>query len=412
MKSSVGLIIGLSVGFVIGSLLAAGAVLFCLYFYSRRRGGKWKIRTTSGLPFRDNVVDASSTLSNSTSAQGSPKDNIKKKDLVSFSGALKYSYKDLKKATGNFTTIIGEGAFGKVYDASLPSGERFAVKELSEGSKQGEQEFQTEVMLLGRLHHRNLVNLMGYCSEKGKKMLVYSYMSNGSLASHLYNGHKPLGWNMRICIALDVAKGMEYLHDGANPPVVHRDIKSSNILLDDSMGARVSDFGLSKEEMGKQKVTKIRGTYGYLDPEYMLTKKFNKKSDVYSFGVLLFELITARNPQQGLMEYVELASMNSEEAGWEEIVDPHLDGNYDVCELNELAALALSCVDSLPKKRPTMRQIVLVLSNMDQRMKYHCHHRHHREFSLTTLDSENTEPDANNEIAISVNNHQIQIHSC
>ncbi|MBA0676118.1 hypothetical protein Goari_017624, partial [Gossypium aridum] len=212
------------------------------------------------------------------------------------------------------------------------TGETVAVKVLATDSKQGEKEFQTEVMLLGRLHHRNLVNLVGYCAEKGQHMLVYVYMSKGSLASHLYSENlELLSWNLRVYIALDVARGLEYLHDGAAPPVIHRDIKSSNILLDQSMRARVADFGLSREEMVDKHAANIRGTFGYLDPEYISTRTFTKKSDVYSFGVLLFELIAGRNPLQGLMEYVELAAMSTEgKVGWEEIVDSRLDGKFDL----------------------------------------------------------------------------------
>ncbi|MBA0752190.1 hypothetical protein Gogos_001050 [Gossypium gossypioides] len=251
----------------------------------------------------------------------------------------------------------------------MSTGETVAVKVLATDSKQGEKEFQTEVamvMLLGRLHHRNLVNLVGYCAAKGQHMLVYVYMSKGSLASHLYSeNHEPLSWNLRVYIALDVARGLEYLHDGAVPPVIHRDIKSSNILLDQSMRARVADFGLSREEMVDKHAANIRGTFGYLDPEYISTRTFTKKSDVYSFGVLLFELIAGRNPLQGLMEYVELAAMSTEEKdGWEEIADSRLDGKFDVQELNEVAALAYNCVNRVPKKRPSMRDIVQVLTRI------------------------------------------------
>ncbi|CAN1789572.1 Calcium/calmodulin-regulated receptor-like kinase 1 [Linum perenne] len=279
---------------------------------------------------------------------------------------LNHQCRDLQRATGNFTTVIGQGAFGSVYKAQMPTGETVAVKVLATDSKQGEKEFHTEVMLLGRLHHRNLVNLVGYCSEKGRHILIYVYMSKGSLSSHLYSENlEPLNWDVRVNIALDVARGLEYLHDGAVPPVIHRDIKSSNILLDRSMRARVADFGLSREEMVDRHAANLRGTFGYLDPEYISTRIFTKKSDVYSYGVLLFEIIACRNPQQGLMEYVELAAMNTEgKVGWEEMVDSRLEGKFDVNELNEVAALAYKCINRVPKKRPSMRDIVQVLSRM------------------------------------------------
>lgn len=393
-----GLIIGVSIGVVIGVLLAISG-FFCIRYHRRRlQIGNSSSRRTATIPIRANGADSCTILSDSTVGPDSPVksgrngssfwlEGFKKSNVVSMSGIPEYSYKDLQKATYNFTTLIGQGAFGPVYKAQMSTGETVAVKVLATDSKQGEKEFQTEVKLLGRLHHRNLVNLIGYCAEKGQHMLIYVYMSKGSLASHLYSEkHEPLSWDLRVLIALDVARGLEYLHDGAVPPVIHRDIKSSNILLDQSMRARVADFGLSREEMVDKHAANIRGTFGYLDPEYISTRNFTKKSDVYSFGVLLFELIAGRNPQQGLMEYVELAAMNTEgKVGWEEIVDSHLNGNVHMQELNEVAALAYKCVNRAPKKRPSMRDIVQVLSRM-LKMR---HNRNHMK-SLSSVTDEVT----------------------
>ncbi|KAK9269214.1 hypothetical protein L1049_000984 [Liquidambar formosana] len=337
---SSGLIIGISIGVVIGVLLAIFA-LFCIRYHRKRSQiGSSSSRRAATIPIRANGANSCTILSDSTIGPDSPKtsgrngslwlDGFKRSGVVSASGIPEYSYKDLQKATYNFTTLIGQGAFGPVYKAQMSTGETVAVKVLATDSKQGEKEFQTEVMLLGRLHHRNLVNLVGYCAEKSQHMLIYVYMSKGSLASHLYSEkQEPLNWDLRVCIALDVARGLEYLHDGAIPPVVHRDIKSSNILLDESMRARVADFGLSREEMVNKHASNIRGTFGYLDPEYVSTRAFTKKSDVYSFGVLLFELIAGRNPQQGLMEYIELAAIEYRGwSGWErKLWTPVLKGN-------------------------------------------------------------------------------------
>ncbi|CAL5390559.1 unnamed protein product [Camellia sinensis] len=437
---SSGLIIGISIGVVIGLLLAIFA-LFCFRYHRKRSQiGNSSSRRAAAIPIRANGADSCTALSDSSVGTESPKTSqqngmplwlgvgLKKANVVSASGILEYTYKDLQKATSNFTTLIGQGAFGPVYKAQMVTGETVAVKVLATDSKQGAKEFQTEpgwtraaaglvmpsiettlslligprvceleitvackacrgshrrVMLLGRLHHRNLVNLVGYCAEKGQHMLIYVYMTKGSLASHLYSEKlEPLSWDLRIQIAVDVARALEYLHDGAVPPVIHRDIKSSNILLDQSMRARVADFGLSREEMVDKHASNIRGTFGYLDPEYISTRAFTKKSDVYSFGVLLFELVAARNPQQGLMEYVELAAMNTEgKVGWEEMVDSRLDGKFDVQELNDMAALAYKCVNRAPRKRPSMRDIVQMLSRIPKLR----HNKKHHEHSFSTM---------------------------
>ncbi|XP_061341800.1 calcium/calmodulin-regulated receptor-like kinase 1 [Gastrolobium bilobum] len=393
-EESTGLIIGISIGLVIGVVLAISALLCLRYHRKRSQIGNSSSRRAATIPIRANGADSCTILSDSTLGPESPVrssrngmsfwlDGFKKSNMVSASGIPEYSYKDLQKATYNFTTLIGQGAFGPVYKAQMSTGETVAVKVLATNSKQGEKEFHTEVMLLGRLHHRNLVNLVGYCAEKGQHMLVYVYMSKGSLASHLYSEENgALGWDLRVHIALDVARGVEYLHDGAVPPVIHRDIKSANILLDQSMRARVADFGLSREEM-VDKHAAIRGTFGYLDPEYISSGTFTKKSDVYSFGVLLFELIAGRNPQQGLMEYVELAAMNTEgKNGWEEIIDSRLEGKCDFQELNEVAALAYKCINRAPRKRPSMRDIVQVLTRI-LKSRHHRNHHHKKSLSAT-----------------------------
>ncbi|XP_059646220.1 calcium/calmodulin-regulated receptor-like kinase 1 [Cornus florida] len=412
---SSGLIIGISIGVVIGVLLAIFA-LFCIRCHRKRSQiGNSSSRRAATIPIRANGADSCTILSDSSVGTESPKTSgqngislwiggLKRANVVSASGILEYSYKDLQKATYNFTTLVGQGAFGPVYRAQMSTGETVAVKVLATDSKQGEKEFQTEVTLLGRLHHRNLVNLVGYCAEKSQHMLIYVYMSKGSVASHLYSeNHEPLSWDLRVQIALDVARGLEYLHDGAVPPVIHRDIKSSNILLDQSMRARVADFGLSREEMVNKHVSNIRGTFGYLDPEYISTRAFTKKSDVYSFGVLLFELIAGRNPQQGLMEYVELAALNSEgKVGWEEIVDSRLDGKFDVQELDDIAALAYKCINRAPRKRPSMRDIVQVLSRI---LKVKHNRKHHKPSLSSTAEEFSIDVDQQ-ENRISVTEHQ------
>lgn len=285
---------------------------------------------------------------------------------TSVSGIPNYLYKDIQKATQNFTTILGEGSFGLVYKATMPAGGVFAVKVLASNSRQGEKEFQTEVSLLGRLHHRNLVNLVGYCVDKGQYMLVYEYMSNGSLEKLLHSEEDTLTWDERLQIALDISHGIEYLHEGAVPPVVHRDLKSANILLDHSMSAKVADFGLSKEEVFDGRKSSLKGTYGYMDPAYISTSKSSLKSDIYSLGVIFFELITAIHPQQNLMDYVNLAMMDPD-GGVDEILDKRIFGKCNPEEVKNLAKIAFRCLHKTPRKRPGSGEISQAVVKIKQR---------------------------------------------
>lgn len=374
-------IIGVCVGVAVGILLASLA-FFGIRWYRRRAHLRKCANDSSAstLPIRRNGVDTSNILSESFPnsvtvkvstypAKTSPLSKWNKngkEQLASASGLPRYSYKDIQKATKNFTTILGQGSFGPVYKATMPAGEVVAVKALASDSKQGEKEFQTEVSLLGRLHHRNLVNLVGYCVDKGQRMLIYEYMSNGSLASFLYNEEKhALTWEERLQIALDISHGIEYLHDGAVPPVIHRDLKSANILLDHLIRAKVADFGLSKEEVYDGRNSGLKGTYGYIDPVYISTNKFTMKSDIYSFGIILFELITAIHPHQNLLEYVNLAAMSSD--GIDEILDKELVGECDPEEVRSLAQIAHRCLHKTSRKRPSIGEVSQAITKLKQR---------------------------------------------
>ncbi|XP_020590723.1 calcium/calmodulin-regulated receptor-like kinase 2 [Phalaenopsis equestris] len=390
------IIIGVTVGVAVGIILSCCA-FFASRFCRKRAPPSLSSRelNTPSLPIRENGFDSSIDSSASLSIHYDPEDVPNKsnywgqrkhqeRDLFSsFSGIPRYLYKDIQKATQNFTTILGQGSFGPVYKAVLPTGAVVAVKVLANKSKQGEKEFQTEVVLLSRLHHRNLVNLLGYCVDKGQLILVYEFMSNGSLASLLYgDGPRILNWDERLQIALDVSHGIEYLHDGASPSVVHRDLKSANILLDRMMRAKVADFGLSKEEMFDGRKSGLKGTYGYMDPSYMSTSKFTKQSDIYSFGIILFELITAINPQQGLMEYINLAVIGGGDGRdeWDEIVDKKLIGNSNIEEIRLLANIGHRCLHKNPSKRPAISDITQAISRIRQ---------HHNAREQNTSISEN-----------------------
>lgn len=373
-------IIGITVGLTIGLLIAC-LVFFGIHWYKKRAHLRRcaNDRSVSTLPIRTNgleaSIDSSASLSNSLPTKVSMNHaqkpqhswwNIHSKDRFSASGIPRYSYKDMQKGTHNFTTILGQGSFGPVYKVTLPDGEVLAVKVLASDSKQGEREFQTEVSLLARLHHRNLVNLVGYCVDRGQRMLVYEYMSNGSLENRLYNDEEQvLRWEDRLQIAIDIAQGIEYLHDGAVPPVIHRDLKSANILLTQSMRAKVADFGLSKEEVFDGRNSGLKGTYGYIDPAYISTNNFTTKSDVYSFGIILFELISAIHPHQNLMEYINLAAMTPE--GIDEIIDSKIVEKCNLEEVRNLAKIAHRCVHKTPRRRPTIGEISRALIKIQQR---------------------------------------------
>ncbi|KAG8384565.1 hypothetical protein BUALT_Bualt04G0131000 [Buddleja alternifolia] len=370
-------IIGISVGLAVGILIAS-LVFFGICWYKKR--SKISQHSSATLPIRtnglDTSIDSSASLASSVNIKGleylaqKPQrswwNNHNKEKFASASGILRYCYKDIQKGTQNFTTILGQGSFGPVYKAVMPAGEVVAVKVLASDSKQGEREFQTEVSLLARLHHRNLVNLVGYCVDKGQRMLVYEYMSNGSLENLLYNEKEQvLSWDERLQIAQDISHGIEYLHDGAVPPVIHRDLKSANILLDHSMRAKVADFGLSKEVVFNSQNSGLKGTYGYIDPVYISTNKFTAKSDVYSLGIILFELITAIHPHQNLMEYVNLASMSPD--GVDEIIDTKIVGKCNLEEVRNLAKIAHKCLHKTPRKRPSIGEALQAISRIKQR---------------------------------------------
>ncbi|OMO76678.1 hypothetical protein CCACVL1_15499 [Corchorus capsularis] len=379
---TLGLIFGIIIGLVFG-VVGAVSVMICIWYRKKvkKHSGNNDEESVTGrgerIPIRLNGENSSTIMSDSNPQEASrtsdwsnmPQwlEGLKSKSVGTACGIPKYSYKELQKVTYNFSTNIGQGAFGPVYKAQMATGQTVAVKVLATDSKQGANEFLSEVLLLGRLHHRNLVSLVGYMAEKGMHMLVYAFMSNGSLATRLYSEkYKPLSWDLRVRIALDVARGLEYLHYGAVPPVVHRDVKSANILLDASMRARVADFGLSRQEKSNNgKSAKVKGTFGYVDPEYASSLNFNKKSDVYSYGILLFEIISGKNPQKNLMEFVELAAIDVvNDSGWHEIADPRLKGKFDLKQLNFICALAYDCVKENSNLRPSMREIVVALTEI------------------------------------------------
>ncbi|KAI5071205.1 hypothetical protein GOP47_0013456 [Adiantum capillus-veneris] len=288
-----------------------------------------------------------------------------------------YSLKDLEAATDGFSDskIVGKGGYGIVYHGILIDGATVAVKKLVNTRGQAEREFKVEVEAIGRVRHKNLVRLLGYCMEGPQRMLVYEYIDNGNLDQWLHGSlgeKKPLSWDMRMKIIIGTAKGLAYLHEGLEPKVVHRDVKSSNILIDGQWNPRISDFGLAKL-LGAENThvtTRVMGTFGYVAPEYASTGLLNEKSDVYSYGVLLMELITGRDPVDynrppGEVNLVDWLKNMVGSRRSEEVADPKMEVRPSLRSLKRALLVSLRCVDPDALKRPKMSHVIHMLETDD-----------------------------------------------
>lgn len=286
-----------------------------------------------------------------------------------------FTLRDLELATSRFSKdiVLGEGGYGVVYRGQLINGTSVAVKKLLNNMGQAEKEFRVEVEAIGHVRHKNLVRLLGYCIEGTHRLLVYEYVNNGNLEQWLHGAmrhHGYLTWEARTKILLGTAKALAYLHEAIEPKVVHRDIKSSNILIDDDFNAKISDFGLAKLlGAGKSHITtRVMGTFGYVAPEYANSGLLNEKSDVYSFGVVLLEAITGRDPvdygrpaqEVNLVDWLKMmvGSRRSEE-----VVDPNIEARPSTRALKRALLTALRCVDPDSEKRPKMSQVVRMLES-------------------------------------------------
>ncbi|CAN6286649.1 unnamed protein product [Urochloa humidicola] len=290
-----------------------------------------------------------------------------------------FTYEQLAAATGNFSAanLLGQGGFGYVHRGVLPGGRAVAVKQLKPGSGQGEREFQAEVDIISRVYHRHLVSLVGYCIAGARRVLVYEFVPNKTLEFHLHGKGQPvMEWSTRLRIALGSAKGLAYLHEDCHPRIIHRDIKSANILLDNNFEAMVADFELAKltSDNNTHVSTRVMGTFGYLAPEYASSGKLTEKSDVFSYGVMLLELLTGRRPVDtgaaaassflgdSLVDWARPAlSRALADGDYDGVADPRLQGNYDPVEMARLVASAAAAVRHSAKKRPKMSQIVRAL---------------------------------------------------
>ncbi|XVF49190.1 hypothetical protein PTKIN_Ptkin03bG0248600 [Pterospermum kingtungense] len=283
-----------------------------------------------------------------------------------------FSYEELARATDGFSNanLLGQGGFGYVHKGVLPNGKEVAVKQLKAGSGQGEREFQAEVEIISRVHHKHLVSLVGYCISGTTRMLVYEFVPNNTLEFHLHGKGRPtMDWPTRMRIALGSAKGLAYLHEDCHPKIFHRDIKAANILLDFKFEAKVADFGLAKfsSDVNTHVSTRVMGTFGYLAPEYASSGKLTEKSDVFSFGVMLLELITGHRPvgssfmDDSLVDWARpLLTRASDDGNFDSLVDPKLQ-EYNHNEMTRMVACAAACVRHSARRRPRMSQIVRAL---------------------------------------------------
>lgn len=338
----IGLIVGVTVS---GGALIAALVIITLLVLSKR---KQKIREKA------KSINCAS---------------INNDDLERGAGPRRFSYKDLASATNNFSgeRKLGEGGFGAVYRGYLPDLDALvAVKKISRGSRQGKKEYLTEVKIISQLRHRNLVQLIGWCHDRGEFLLVYEFMPNGSLASHLFNKRiSPLSWGVRYKISLGLASALLYLHEEWERCVVHRDIKSSNIMLDASFNVKLGDFGLARlmdHELGPQ-TTGLVGTFGYLAPEYVSTGRASKESDVYSFGVVALEIATGRKAvdptEMGLVQWVwDLYGKGTLAMA----VDERVQLDFDQKQVECLMIVGLWCAHPDRSLRPSIKQAIQVLN--------------------------------------------------
>ncbi|GMI92747.1 hypothetical protein HRI_002944000 [Hibiscus trionum] len=284
-----------------------------------------------------------------------------------------FSYEELARATDGFSdaNLLGQGGFGYVHKGVLPNGKEVAVKQLKAGSGQGEREFQAEVEIISRVHHKHLVSLVGYCISGTTRMLVYEFVPNNTLEFHLHGKGRPtMDWPTRIRIALGSAKGLAYLHEDCHPKIIHRDIKAANILVDFKFEAKVADFGLAKinSEVNTHVSTRVMGTFGYLAPEYASSGKLTDKSDVFSFGIMLLELITGHRPvgsslmEDSLVDWARpLLARALDDGNFDGLVDPKLQKEFNHNEMTRMVACAAACVRHSARRRPRMSQIVRAL---------------------------------------------------
>ncbi|XP_047316409.1 cysteine-rich receptor-like protein kinase 10 isoform X2 [Impatiens glandulifera] len=289
--------------------------------------------------------------------------------------SLQFELNKLREATNNFSSEnqIGKGGFGLVYKGKLPNGQEIAVKRLAQGSKQGEREFKNEITLMVKLHHRNLTKLLGFCLDGKERLLVYEFVPNKSLDHFIFDPIRRmlLNWETRYKIIVGVASGLLYLHEGSRLTIIHHDLKASNVLLDDKMNPRISDFGMSRLFMvdnSQHKTKRIVGTYGYIAPEFANYGQYSDKTDVFSFGVLILEIVSGKsNSSRERSGHVTEHLLSYVWKKWRKgkiknLIDPTIiDGSLS--EKMRCIHIGLLCVQEVVAKRPTMALVMLMLNS-------------------------------------------------
>ncbi|XP_018623559.1 receptor-like protein kinase THESEUS 1 isoform X2 [Nicotiana tomentosiformis] len=352
--------IGIILGFALGASAALAFIGLCCCFFIARRSKNSNHRHSWLPPLYGNSLTLTkmSTISRASCIS-----------LASPNVGRFFSFQEILDATNKFdeSLLLGVGGFGRVYKGTLEDGTRLAIKRGKQGSEQGLAEFQTEIEMLSKLRHRHLVSLIGYCDEMSEMILVYEYMANGPLRSHLYGTDlPPLSWKRRLEICIGAAKGLHYLHTGAAQSIIHRDVKTTNILLDENFVAKVADFGLSKAGPALDQThvsTAVKGSFGYLDPEYFRRQQLTEKSDVYSFGVVLMEVLCTRpalNPvlPREQVNIAEWAMIWQKKGMLDRIMDTNLEGKVNPASLKKFGETAEKCLAEHGVDRPSMGDVL------------------------------------------------------